>query len=392
MTDNRERWLQSLRGTVSDRDHALLEKASRILTDNIYCDRDDLWYPYRCIHPFGGGPSRDKNPGIWNWDSAFHAIGALHFDVQLAREQLLGFLQYQLDNGMMIDVLWKSGDANRISSKPPLLAWAASKIYEADGDREFAAKVYPSLCREECFWRRERFYQGLFRYGADMNLICFDRVEEYVRYESGWDNSVRWDHACSDYWPIDLNCYVILMYRGLTVLAKALGRDMDAAVYGARAQALAEKINRLLWSDALGAYTDVDRFTGKASRVLTPASFMPLYIGIAPQEYARAMAAHGADPGKFYPGMPTVAYDDPAHCRDYWRGPTWLNVAYFAAKGLKDYGYRQTAEDIRQTILGWVEKDGSCIHENYDPTTGEGLCCAYFSWSCTFVMEFILHF
>ncbi len=47
---------------------------------------------------------------------------------------------------------------------------------------------------------------------------------------------------------------------------------------------------------------------------------------------------------------------------------------------------------IRQTILTWVENDGEHIHENYDAVTGEGLCCPYFSRSCTFIMEFVLNF
>ncbi len=82
----------------------------------------------------------------------------------------------------------------------------------------------------------------------------------------------------------------------------------------------------------------------------------------------------------------------PAYSQDYWRGSTRLNVAYFAANGLKDYGYYKTAEGIRGTILSWVEHDGEFIHENYNSVTGEGLCNSKFSWSAVFVIEFILNF
>lgn len=69
-----------------------------------------------------------------------------------------------------------------------------------------------------------------------------------------------------------------------------------------------------------------------------------------------------------------------------------MNVAYFAAKGLKDYNFDNTADKIRDTILEWVEKARDKIHENYNSKTGEGLCAEYFSWSAVFVIEFILNF
>ena len=52
--------------------------------------------------------------------------------------------------------------------------------------------------------------------------------------------------------------------------------------------------------------------------------------------------------------MPTVSYDNPNYSTNYWRGPTWLNVAYFAAKGLKNYHFDDTADKIRIPFLnGW---------------------------------------
>lgn len=50
---------------------------------------------------------------------------------------------------------------------------------------------------------------------------------------------------------------------------------------------------------------------------------------------------------KFYPGMPIVTYDDPEYSQKYWRGNTWLNVAYFAAKGLKNHGFKEIADGIK---------------------------------------------
>ncbi len=382
-------WLTEQKNKVSARDYKLLAKALSVLKLNICEGEEYPWYPYRLFRPFGDNIHR---VGVWNWDTAFHAIGALYFDETLAKEQILGFVDFQLDDGMFVDVKWADEGAEDCSSKPPILAWAAGEIFKKTKDTDFLKRVYPRFVKNEEFWRKQRFYHDMFHYGGNINKVPFERFDEYVRWESGWDNSVRWDNPCSDYWPIDLNCYAVMMYRGLAVMAKGLGYLVEAAVYETREKELTENINKYLWNDEVKAYTDTNRFDGTSSKIMTPASFMPLYIGISSQERAEFMERFASDSRKLYPGMPTVAYDDPEYSQGYWRGNTWLNVAYFAAKGLKNYGFEKTAEDIRQTILGWVENDGDCIHENYNSTTGEGLFCTKFSWSAVFVMEFILNF
>ena len=67
-------------------------------------------------------------------------------------------------------------------------------------------------------------------------------------------------------------------------------------------------------------------------------------------------------------------------------------MAYFALKGQKNYGYEETANTMRETILDWVYSDGDCIHENYNATTGKGMGVAHFLWSAVFVRERIENF
>ena len=91
--------------------------------------------------------------------------------------------------------------------------------------------------------------------------------------------------------------------------------------------------------------------------------------------------------------MPTVSYDNPSYSSgDYWRGPTWLNTAYFALKGLMDYGFKELAEDLREHILNAVYNEKRGIYEYYDSKSGEGLGAFNFGWSAAFIIEFILDF
>ena len=103
------------------------------------------------------------------------------------------------------------------------------------------------------------------------------------------------------------------------------------------------------------------------------------------------MAALAADRQKFYPGMPTVPYDCPAFSTDYWRGQTWRNVAFFAVRGLYDYGFSKTAGEIREFLLSMVFDDlPRGISENYDSVNRRGKFNDSFSWSAAFLMELIL--
>jgi len=83
----RNQWLKQYEGTVSARDYRLLDKASRILMQNIAPHEEEtLWKPYRAITPSMGRWPNGKIcfPGIWNWDSAFHMVGVSRFDKELA--------------------------------------------------------------------------------------------------------------------------------------------------------------------------------------------------------------------------------------------------------------------------------------------------------------------
>lgn len=116
-----------------------------------------------------------------------------------------------------------------------------------------------------------------------------------------------------------------------------------------------------------------------------------LYLGIASKEQAECMRIIAEDKNKFNHKMPTVSFDNPEYSNDYWRGLTWLNVAYFAAKGLKNYGY-SVADKIKENILDMCYNEKRGIFENYDSITGEGHGCEHFSWSCVFIIEFVLDF
>lgn len=364
---------------------SLLRRARATLEKNTVAGERVPWAPYRGVEPSVSGFK-----GVWNWDSAFHAMALVRWDPELARDQFRIMMKFQGDDGMLPDVVFEDAAKGvfRGCTKPPVWGWAVWAIDRAAPDDAFLCAAYESLRRYEAFWRTKRFVaaEGMFRYDGNSDDPAQRKL--YCGWESGWDDSPRWDGEPGSRLPIDLNCWMVLYYRSLRDIAARLDCAADGAAWERRANDLARRIEERLWDERDECYYDREIAPGGGfSRVLTPASFMPLFIGIAPPERAASMARHAK---RMAPGWPTVSYDDPKYRPDvYWRGRTWLNVAYFALKGLKDCGYDAIADAGRATLLGWVDAHGDSIRENYNSRTGAPLGAADFGWSAVFTIKFI---
>lgn len=377
----KEEWLSGK--PVSERDKTILGAAYEVLKKNTIHSKNAPWGDVPVVSPWSGPCA-----GIWNWDSAFHAMTVSRFDTPLAKSCIDAFTAFQLPFGMFPDVIHVDGRICDNYGKPPVLPWATLIVFRRDGDRDFLRRNFDRYVKNASFWEENRCDRGLFYYSAQQH----PEAEDYLhpRWESGWDNSPRWDEfPIVDLFAIDLNCYMVLFYRAMAEMAEILGEKRQD--WDAKAKALAGRIEATLFDETRNTYADRNRKNGKFLTVLSPASFMPLYIGTASQERAAAMETLAADPKKFYPGMPTVTYDCPAFSKDYWRGQTWLNVAFFAVKGLADYGFCKTAGEIREYILSMAYDNlPRGIFENYDSVNRRGLFNNSFSWSAAFLIEFIL--
>ncbi|CAK0875348.1 unnamed protein product [Prorocentrum cordatum] len=112
-------------------------------------------------------------------------------------------------------------------------------------------------------------------------------------------------------------------------------------------------------------------------------AFAALWSGLASRQQAARVREHLLDPSKFFGRVPfsTVALDAPEFKpTGYWRGPVWLDQAYFAIRGLQRYGHTEDAERGLQKLLAEVSKD-PVPRENYNPVSGAGLGAQFFGWS-----------
>ncbi|TDU39378.1 putative isomerase [Gelidibacter sediminis] len=335
--------------------------------------------------------------GFWSWDSWKHAVGLSYYDVSLAKNQMRAMFDFQSDNGFIVDCVFRDTTIeahNYRDTKPPLSAWAIVNIYEKDKDIEFVKEFYPKLKKYHEWWyeNRDHDQDGLCEYGStDGTLIA-------AKWESGMDNAIRFDDSkilknsegaySLDQESVDLNAYLYAEKLFLSQLAAILDHTEDSETYKTDAGVLKEKIQQQFFDPEDGWFYDtfIDGKTfikGEGSEGWTA-----LWTNAASPEQANAVKIKLMDPKKFYTKIPfqTMSADhdrfDPL--KGYWRGPNWLDQAYFAVQGLRNYGFHEEANQATIQIIEGADGilgKGKSIRENYHPITGEGLNAQNFSWS-----------
>jgi hypothetical protein len=127
-------------------------------------------------------PDKWEYPWFASWDLAFHCVPLAMVDPEFAKDQLLLLLRewYMHPNGQVAAYEWNFGDVN-----PPVLAWAAKKVYDLEkarsgrGDRAFLKRVFHKLLLNFTWWVNRKdaeghnVFQGGFL-GLD-NIGVFDR-------------------------------------------------------------------------------------------------------------------------------------------------------------------------------------------------------------------------
>ena len=187
---------------------------------------------------------------------------------------------------------------------------------------------------------------------------------------------------------VDLNAYLFAEKEQLADLAELLGKSEEANEFDSQAKKLKERIAKEFYDETRGFFYDRAVKTGELLTVQQgPEGWIPLYTKIANQEQAKGVKSLLTDPTKFATKVPfpTLVADHKKFnpLKGYWRGPVWLDQAYFGIQALKNYGYNTEADRLSLKLLQNAEGllEDAPIRENYHPITGEGLNANHFSWS-----------
>ncbi|MBN1319033.1 MAG: hypothetical protein JXA42_26355 [Anaerolineales bacterium] len=310
-------------------------------------------------------PSKVQYIGIWNWDACFHSLAFRHVDPELARNQLRTILSCQLDDGMIPDAVYDEAVIDTIDhplraevTKPPLIAWAALKLYETNPNHDFLQEIYVPLVRSNAWW-------------FSMNDDDVDGLAQYNHpYSSGLDDSPLWDLGMPVESP-DLNTYLCVQMGSLAIIAEELGMVSEGAMWRRRAKAIVQRMIQDLWDDEAGLFRAM--LNDQPISVVTPFNLYPLWTGQLPDRYKNRILEHLNDPEAFYGKimLPTVARNDPNYDPDkMWRGPVWANINYIFIEALEQVGEFAQANLLREKTLDLL-MEHSGLYEFYNGKTGQ---------------------
>ena len=338
--------------------------------------------------------------GFWAWDSWKHAVALVQYNEDLAKDQVRTMFDYQDKYGMIADCIYAdSTENNWRNTKPPLSAWAVWEIYKKGQDLAFVEEMFEKLKKYHDWWYsyRDHNKNHLCEFGST------DGTRIAAAWESGMDNAVRFDEAqmvkidetawSLDQESVDLNAYLYAEKQFLKKMAVLLKRESEAIRFEEEAETLKKLINDFLFDKEREVYCDRRTTDGSFVNAYGTEIWIPLWAGLADDAQARAIKEKMMNRDLFntFVPFPTLAQNhqkfDPYN--GYWRGPVWIDQAYFGIEALKNYGFNEDAmrltEKVFSNLSGFLNSDQP-IWENYHPHTGEGLNAQHFSWSAAHLM------
>jgi hypothetical protein len=417
-------------------------------------------------------PAPSLYPHQWSWDSAFIALGLAHVDNRRATDELETLFTGQWSTGKVPHIVFNPEappksyfpDAERWNSsalsedapsgprtsglcQPPVHAIAVRRIWQTargkDEDRVARARSFLSGNYRRLFaWHH---YLTTARDPEGSGLVTI-----YHPWESGTDNSPRWDAALErisvgevpSYTRYDLKHVTDPSHRPtdseydrflwLLELLKRVRYDesdiyerhpflvkdvLFSAILVAANEALLEisevveapREDRGLiegwiergragleeqWDPHLGLCLDQDVLAGERLRVRTVAGFAPLIAGglersrLSDLLYTLDSKAFCGNPRLRYQLPPSTSPEEPGfHPRSYWRGPVWPVANWLFWWSLLRAGESEKAQRIRRETLEELSEGG--FAEYFEPFTGEALGSREQSWTAAVALDML---
>ena len=405
-------------------------------------------------------------PHLWSWDAAFVSIGLARLSVPRAVTELRTLLAGQWSTGMIPHIVfgesggyfpgpdrWRTdtaacapaGVATSGICQPPVHAIAVGEVVARGRANGGEDRVCVERFLQETFDCWFAWHRWL---AAERDPYGHGLVEIHHGWESGLDNSPRWDHSYasvepgelapfqrtdtvhvtdlsqrpSDYeyrqyaWLIDQMRSVgyddarvrssvdfrvrdVLMSAILSeasvVLAElgdSLGRSAQAAVLRELAGRFRLGVTRAV-SPITGLARDFDIRSGEWVHTATIAGFAPLLCSIDRDLRDRQLRVLT---GPHWMGHPQLAFDLPTSTSPsspsfrrttYWRGPVWPVLSWLLGWAMRRHGEDTLACQLRENSLAQLAHED--FSEYYDPFSGAPLGSRNQSWTAAVALEWL---
>jgi hypothetical protein len=320
-------------------------------------------------------PSRGTYPVHYLWDSCFQNLAMEHMEPRLAVDSLLLLTENLRHDGKMYHFMASTWPRPQ-SSQPPLVGWAGLRLVKQRSDLALARQLLPALMKNNHWWLTQR----MTRWGI---ITCPEPLE------TGWDDTPRLDKG--PVLALDMNSHLLLQMRACAEMARMVGDAGCESEAQAMADRHAARTMELLYDEKDNLFKDVLVATGEKLPIKTPACFLPLLAGVPIDEAKarRMIEDYLLSPKHFFGQVPfpCVAYDEPSYQPEkWWRGPTWMAVAYLMLEVLRKYGYAEQACEAARRLYGVMIADGN-LRELFNSATGEGLGAYQQGWTAAICLR-----
>jgi hypothetical protein len=346
-------------------------------------------------------PNADVYPWQWLWDSCFHALvwaelgradrAVAELQSVLSDQDASGFVPHvrYVDRPEHLSRFWGRPATSSIT-QPPMYGHAVAELIRR------GVEVPDDLL--------DRAERGL-RFLLDRRARTPDGVITVVHpWETGCDDSPRWDHWCLPTWDTarwydvkgELLDGVERSRSGAPLANPSFGAGSIgfsalvawnaaelASVTGDRALAtsglaVAHAVEAR-WDAALGTWVDAGPSAGTSGRVRT---LDALLGALLPGDHAAEALEQAVDDdafgGRF--GPPAVHRAEPSYAPGtYWRGSAWPQLTYLLWCAARRSGLDAVADGLADRLVAGAVTSG--LAEHWNPDTGAPLGAAPQSWS-----------
>jgi len=368
-----------------------IDKVWSLLTRKSQTNCSMLPVPKSYIVP--GGRFR----GLYYWDSYFTMVG-----LQCAGENKL--IRDMVDNfAHLIDAYGHIPNANRsyylTRSQPPFFARMIRLLADIDGP-DIYTKYLPHMQKEYNYWMDGYFRlsetENCFRrvlYLPDGSILnrywddlpaprpesYFEDVElahncapegvepgELYRHiraacESGWDFTCRWFREeikmetihTTDIIPVDLNCLLYDLEVTLSEAYKHSSFSEPSTYFLQKAEKRKKAMLNNLWNEDRKFFMDYDSSTSQSTKIMSLAGIYPLFFKIATEEQAKHVHEHIIESFLKDGGVVSSIHESGQQW-DYPNG--WAPMQYLTYVGLRNYGFNDTAEEIKKRWISLNDK------------------------------------
>lgn len=363
----------------------VLERRNRVARGSL------LALPYKYVVP--GGRFNEQ----FYWDSYFIMLGLASSNRWSSVEWMMKNFTHQIRKYGYIPTANRTYLTSR--SQPPFFSHMVELLAGHKGRNKVLREYLPYLLAEYRFWMRGRSGLENAEYHSSRRVVRMpdhsllnryydnkmtprpeslredtetaeasgraerDRLYLHLRAgaESGWDFSSRWFldaqdirtiHA-ADILPVDLNCLLYHLEKTIASAYRVSANPIKAQQFKAKAERRSAAIQSYFWSTSEGFYKDYNFHKNTPTDIKSLAGVFPLYVGIATQDQADAVAGTIRDHFLHQGGLVATLTET----GQQWDSPNgWAPLHWVVIQGLRKYGHDDLAEEISNRWTALNEK------------------------------------